>query len=133
MNTPAMPYEIAFTKPVVIVDREQYINECCVGGDIVSDALLPAIRQRYGEPDHNQEDWGWFIWFHEGDIRLSVDIFTDDADAGEFRIMLTSAKKRWLTWDRSTNTPELEQLRDLVVAELTKWQATGMTVEVAEG
>jgi len=39
-----MPCEISFTRPVGIRDRAQYINECCVGGDAVVDALLPAVR-----------------------------------------------------------------------------------------
>ena len=62
-----MPYEISFTRPVLISDREQYINECCVGGDAVVDALLPAVRAAgYEDIQSNQEDWGWFIWFRKG-------------------------------------------------------------------
>ena len=41
-----MPYEVAFTKRVLITDREQDINECCVGGDAVVDSLLPSVRER---------------------------------------------------------------------------------------
>jgi hypothetical protein len=127
-----MPYEIAFTKPVTITDREQYINECCVGGDRVAAALLPAILARYAEIQHEQEDWGWFIWFCEADVKLAVDIFTDDADAGQFRIMLTSRKKK-LLFDKAADTPELDELRALVVAELEKWQANGITVSHEQG
>lgn len=123
-----MPYEIAFTRPVPITDREQYFNHCCVGGDIVSDALLPAVRARYSHIQHNQEDWGWFIWFRQGAVHLGIDIYTDDADAGEFRLLLGSRKKRLLFFDAPVDTPELVALKDLVVAELEAWQATAITV-----
>ena len=122
-----MPYEVAFVKPVAIVDRQQYINDCCVAGDIVVDALLPAIRQRYAGIQNNQEDWGWFIWFRKGGVKLALDVFTDDGDAGAFRIRLTSRKTFLVMFDNEIDTPELDELRDLVVAELKKWQATGIT------
>lgn len=122
-----MPYEIAFTKSVTILNREQYINECCTGGDVVALALLPAIKARFTDIQHEQEDWGWFIWFRQADVKLAVDIFTDDADAGQFRIMLTSRKKK-LLFDKVADTPELDELRALVVAELEKWQANGITM-----
>ena len=61
-----MPYEVSFTKRVPIADREQYFNECCVGGDIVVDVLLPSVRARYEQVQTHQEDWGWFIWFRKG-------------------------------------------------------------------
>ena len=41
--------------------------------------------------------------------------------------MLTSRKKK-LLFDKTADTPELDELRGLVVAELEKWQANGMTV-----
>ena len=62
-----MPYELSFTKRVPIVDREQYINECCIGGDVVVNRLLPSVRSRYTDVQTNQEDWGWFIWFRQGE------------------------------------------------------------------
>ncbi len=39
-----VPYELSFTKRVAIADREQYINECCVGGDAVVARLLPLVH-----------------------------------------------------------------------------------------
>ena len=122
-----MPYEIAFTRPVTIVDREQYINECCVGGDAVVDALLPAVRDRYQDIESNQEDWGWFIWFKKGAVKLAIDVHTDDGDAGEFRIRLTSQTKRLFGY-KEADTPELEELRALVESELRKWSATVLSV-----
>ena len=122
-----MPYEIAFTRPVNIADREQYINECCVGGDAVIDHLLPAVRERYEGIETNQEDWGWFIWFKKGPVKLAIDVHTDDGDAGEFRIRLTSRTKKFLGY-KEVDVPELEELRELVEAELRKWSATGITV-----
>ncbi len=116
-----MPYEVSFTKRVPVLDREDYINECCVGGDAVRDRILPAVQARYGQVDTNQEDWGWFIWFRQGHVGLAIDIFTDDPDHGAFRIHLTSRTKRLLLFDDIVDTPELEALRDLVVADSVDW------------
>jgi hypothetical protein len=123
-----MPYELSFTQPVAIASREDYINDCCIGGDVVVDRLAPAIRERYADVDTGQEDWGWFIWFRRGPVRLAVDVFTDDPDTGAFRIRLTSRRRRWLWLDAVVDTPELDALRDLVSAELRLW--TGRPVDV---
>jgi hypothetical protein len=124
-----MPYEVSFTKRVPILDRDDYINECCVGGDAVRDRLLPLVQERYGEAETNQEDWGWFIWFHKGNVALAIDIYTDEPDEGAFRIHLTSRTKRLLWFDQIVDTPELEEMRALVVADLTEW--VGRPVQVA--
>ena len=119
-----MPYELSFTKRVPIVDRDEYINECCIGGDVVANRLLPSVRARYGDDlETNQEDWGWFIWFRKGSVRLAIDIFTDDPDEGAFRIHLTSRTKRFRMFDTVVDTSELEELRALVVAELEAWRS----------
>ena len=123
-----MPYEVAFTRPVTTADRGEYFNECCVGGDRVVDALLPAVQSRYTDIQTNQEDWGWFIWFRLGDVRLAIDVCTDDPDKGEFRIRLTSRVKRMLLFDRVVDVPELEELRRLVESELRNWAAADISV-----
>jgi hypothetical protein len=69
-----MPYELSFRKRVPITNREDYINECCVGGDVVVNHLLPSVRARYTDVETNQEDWGWFIWFRKGAVRLAIDV-----------------------------------------------------------
>ena len=122
-----MPYEIAFTRAVTIADPGQYINECCVGGDQVVDALLPTVRARYEDIQSNQEDWGWFIWFKKGAVKLAIDVHSDDGDAGEFRIRLTSQTKRFLGY-KEADTPELDELRQLVEVELSKWSASRIEV-----
>ena len=124
-----MPYEISFTKPVPINDREDYINECCVGGDVVLEQLLPPLRKRYGDLEPAEEDWGWFVWFDHTGVKLAVDVFTDDADAGAFRMHLTSRKSRFLLPAKVEDTPELEGLRDLVVAALRAWDVGKLEVE----
>ena len=53
-----MPYELAFEKALDITETDRYFNECCIGGDIVSAALLPALQARYGTVESGQEDWG---------------------------------------------------------------------------
>ena len=105
----------------------EYFNECCVGGDAVVDALMPAVEARYIDIQSNQEDWGWFIWFRKDQVKLAIDVHTDDGDAGAFRIRLTSQTKGILG-DKEADTPELEELRSLVESELRKWSATGLTV-----
>ena len=120
-----MPYEIAFTRAVTITSDDS-INNCCIGGDIDVDALMPSVHARYTDIESNQEDWGWFIWFKKGPVKLAIDVHTDDAGAGEFRIRLTSRTKR-LFGHKEADTPELEELRTLVESELRKWSATGIT------
>jgi len=123
-----MPYEIAFTRLVALGDRDDYINECCVGGDAVADALFPAVLAAgYDNIERNQEDWGWFIWFTKGRVKLAIDVHTDDGDAGEFRIRLTSRTKRFVGY-KEADTPELDELLTLVESELKRWSATGITV-----
>jgi hypothetical protein len=116
-----MPYEVSFTKRVEVSDPDQYINECCYGGDVVSDQLLPILQRQYTEMQHLQEDWGWFLWFRRGRIRLAVDIFCDDPDQGAFRMHLTSRTPGFLFGDKIEDTPELDELRDTVVSRLTEW------------
>jgi hypothetical protein len=116
-----MPYELSFTKPLPPLNREDYINECCVGGDIVVDHLLPSVRAKYTDIQSNQEDWGWFIWFRKGSVGLAIDVFTEDSERGEFRVHLTSSTKRLLVLNNIIDTTELEELRTLVVTELESW------------
>jgi hypothetical protein len=125
----AVPYILSFTRPITIVDREQYINECCIGGDVVLDQLLPAIRERYSKLQSNQEDWGWFAWFEEAGVKLAVDVHTEDPATGQFQVHLTSRKPRLLFGDKIEDTPELDTLQDLVVAKLKAWGAADLTVD----
>jgi hypothetical protein len=124
-----MPYALRIAKPVAITDRAQYINECCVGGDIVLDRLLPRIRATYTGLQTNQEDWGWFAWFEQSGVRLAVDVFTDDPETGEFQIHLTSRRPRFLLGAKIADTPELEALKALVVGELQAWPVSRLEIE----
>ena len=124
-----MPYIVSFVKPVVIVDREQYINDCCIGGDLVLEQLLPSLEERYGDLQSNQEDWGWFAWFEQSGVKLAVDVHTNDGNAGEFQVHLTSRKPRFLLGARTQDTPELEALRELVVSRLQSWEVAMLEVE----
>lgn len=125
-----MPYQVSFTRPVEITDREQYINECCIGGDVIAGLLLPVVRDRYQDVESGQEDWGWYIWFKKGTLWLSIDIFTDDADAGQFRAHLSSNVKK-LFGHRQVDTPELDELRGLAESELRRIGATEISTESA--
>jgi hypothetical protein len=123
-----VPFEITFRKPVVVNDSSIYINECCWGGDIIRDELLPLISSRFERVQTEQEDWGWFIWFRQGAVALAVDIFCDDPKEGLFRIRLTSRRKRFLFGEAVSDTPELEELLGLITAQL-KTFATGIEFE----
>jgi hypothetical protein len=100
-----MPYAIEFTKPVQVADPDIYINECCWGGDVVTKQLLPLVTGEYDDIQHEQEDWGWFIWFRKDRIALAIDVTCDDPEQGAFRIHLTSRQKRWLLPARIVDTP----------------------------
>src|SRR5262245_18097531 len=117
-----MPYELSFTKQVSCMPREEYINECCVGGDSVVNHLLPLVRAHYTDIQTNQEDWGWFIWFRKGSVKLAIDVFTEDPEQGSFKVHLTSRIKRLLRASVQ-DAPELEELRVLVADALSEWGA----------
>jgi hypothetical protein len=126
---PHMPYIVSFSKQVEIVDPEQYINDCCIGGDVVLDQFLPTLRERYDDLQSNQEDWGWFAWFEHSRVRLAVDVYTQEASAGEFHIHLTSRTARLLLRPKIHDTPELEALREIIVSRLQSWQVSKLEVE----
>jgi hypothetical protein len=116
-----MPYEITFTKPLSVEDPDLYFNDCCYGGDVISDLLLPTIRPEYEQVRAEQEDWGWFIWFRRGKVPLAIDIYCDDPDSGVFRIHVSSRIQRFLVIDRIADTPELEELMPKVEGLLSEW------------
>jgi hypothetical protein len=124
-----MPYELTFKKSLPALDDRDYFNRCCIGGDLVVDRLVPAVTARYIELQSNQEDWGWFIWMKSGRVALAIDIFTDDEVAGVFRVHLTSRVRHWHSFGRVEDTPELEQLRAHVLAELETWVDSGITTK----
>ncbi len=124
-----MPFSIRFRKPVDVTEAEPYINDCCIGGDVVLEHLLPALRQSYGDLEPTQEDWGWFVWFEHVGVKLAVDVFTQDPLTNEFEIHLTSRKARLLRSARVVDTPELEALRQRVVSSLEAWPVTSLIVE----
>ena len=117
-----MPYELSFSKPLSVADPEVYINDCCWGGDQVRDYLLPMVEGRFEKIQTTQEDWGWFIWFRKGEVRLAIDIFCDNPETGEFRVRLSSErKKEWVFGRWEIDASELEELKDQVVARLSEW------------
>lgn len=98
-----------------------YFNDCCWGGDVVSDLLLPIVSEGRTEIEHQQEDWGWFIWCKEGKIRLATDIYCEDQAEGRFQILLTSRKPGFLLGESVVDTPELSRLADEVSEAILKW------------
>ena len=124
-----MPYILSFVKSVEILDSDQYINDCCIGGDIVLQKVLPGLEARYEDIESNQEDWGWFAWFEHSRVKLAVDVYCNDAKTGDFQIHLTSRRPRFLLSDRVEDTPELEDLCKLMVSQLQAWDAASLRVE----
>ena len=123
-----MPYELTFTKHVQVDDDTDYINECCFGGDVVSDVLLPKIKSKYTDVMANQEDWGWFIWFKGKMSKLAIDIFCDDRVSGIYRIHLTSRQKGWLG-DKVVDSEELEDLKSETIEILKHWVEDSIKIE----
>ena len=116
-----MPYELSFTKRVEVFDRTRYINGCCIGGDVVSAALLPALQAHYGKVETGEEDWGWFMCATSDGLRIAVDIFTEDDLVGRFMARAATSRKRPLLGWREVDTDALEELREIVQARLTEW------------
>jgi hypothetical protein len=128
----AVPYELSFTAAVTVKDgRSRYINDCCWSGDVIRDRLMPVVAERYQEIRTEQEDWGWFIWFRDGAIRLAIDIFCEDIASGAFRVRLTSRRKK-LIGSEILDTPELERLRDLLVSAMDAWAESLQTERVED-
>lgn len=115
-----MPIELSFETPLQIEDREHYINECCIGGDVISAWLRPLVEEHYDHLRAAQEDWGWFLWFRDGEVSLAIDITCDDPDAGTYRVLLISRRRRAFFFWREVDTPELATLEARVVHELTR-------------
>jgi hypothetical protein len=87
---------------------------------VICDDLLPLVWAHYQDIRSGQDDWGWFLWFREGDVPLTIDIACDSIAQRKFRVLLTSWKKRLL--GRSMiDTPQLERLQQLVSAHLMHW------------
>lgn len=116
-----MPYELIFIKSIPVQDPDIYWNECCWGGDKVADRLLPIVHDHYQDIQHDQEDWGWFIWFRDGGSKFSVDIFCDDPEKGKYRVWLTSRVKPSLFGYRVIDSDELLELKEKVRGRLEGW------------
>jgi hypothetical protein len=119
-----MPYALTFSRAIDVTDPEQYINECCIGGDMVLAQLMPALRKRYPDASAVQEDWGWFSWFDLESTKLAVDVHT--LAQNSFQIHLTSRKSRLLLPAKVADTPELENLREIVLSALNAWPVEGL-------
>jgi hypothetical protein len=125
-----VPYEVSFAAPVAVPDPTHYINDCCCGGDVIRDRLLPLVEEGYQAIHTDQEDWGWFIWFRDGAIRLAIDIHCDDIPIGAYRVRLTSRRKKLIGSD-VLDTPELDRLRDKLLRVMAAW-AVSVRVERVE-
>jgi len=116
-----MPYELSFTKRLTVSDPDSYLNDCCWRGDRVRDYLMPLVEGRFEKIQTCQEDWGRFIWFRKPALHLAIDIYYNDTEGGEFRVRLSAQRKKWLFGRSEVDTPELEKLRDEVVARFSQW------------
>ena len=115
-----MAYEIEFAAKFTVADPELYINDCCWGGDVVRDKLLPIVNVGFSDVQTLQEDWGWFIWMDRGPRRICVDIFCDDKETGKFRIMITASQRSWFR-RKPVDESGIEPLKNVVVNEIAKF------------
>jgi hypothetical protein len=117
-----LPLELTFALPGLLVPATaDYINDCCWGGDVVIARLLPVLSPRYRHLDSGQEDWGWYVWLTEGDLRLQFDVFCDSPAQAAFRAHLVSLRRRRLLPDIVVDLPPLDDLAALVVPVLESW------------
>jgi hypothetical protein len=116
-----MAYEIEFTAQISVSNPHIYINDCCWGGDVVRDRLMPLVRGRFSDIQTAQEDWGWFIWFRRGAVLLAIDIFCDEKATGRFRIHISANKKKWLILRSTVDSSETSEIKEAVAGEIRKW------------
>jgi hypothetical protein len=117
-----LTYELTFTHHFSIASRDHYVNDCCFGGDLIVQQLLPVVSiAEHDDIQTNQEDWGWFIWFRRGSLRMSIDVNCQDIECGSFAIHLGARRPRLLFGATPVDAPELDSLRDQVVAALRRW------------
>jgi hypothetical protein len=123
-----MAYEIEFATDVSVTDPEIYINDCCWGGDVVRDRLLPIVSTTrvYDSVRTGQEDWGWFLWMRLGKELTRVHIQCDDKDGGIFRIHVFGSVKQWLRW-KDIDTLEVERMNEVILNEIKKWGTINRT------
>jgi hypothetical protein len=116
-----MAYEIEFTAQISVANPNIYFNDCCWGGDVICERLLPFVRGRFSDIQTAQEDWGWFIWFRQGAVLLAIDIFCDEKESGRFRVHISANKKKWLIFRSAVGPPETAEIKEAVVGEIRKW------------
>jgi hypothetical protein len=115
-----MAYEIEFRAKFTVADPEVYINDCCWGGDVIRNKLLPVVRAGFRDVQTSQEDWGWFIWMKRGTKRISIDIFCDDKEGGTFRIRIAGSQKGWIN-RKPLDDSEVESIKNMVINEIGKF------------
>jgi hypothetical protein len=117
---PRVHFEVSFQKTVTVT-KQNYINECCWGGDVIREHFLPLISSRYEKIQTGQEDWGWFLWFRRDGVRLAIDIFCDNPATCEFRLRLYSLRRRFLFFHTEVDSPQLLEMKNLVITTLKDW------------
>ncbi|HET9839200.1 MAG TPA: hypothetical protein VFR84_13265 [Candidatus Angelobacter sp.] len=115
-----MAYEITFAAKAAIPDRGIYINDCCWGGDVIRDRLLPILRRRHDDIQTNQEDWGWFIWMDRRPYWIAIDIMCNDKESGEFLIHISATYRKWF-WSKAVELEEVRLLKEIVVKALAEF------------
>jgi len=115
-----MAYEIEFTATLNVSDPKIYINDCCWGGDVIRDRLLPMVSSEYEHVETSQEDWGWFIWMRRGQQWSGVDIYSDEKDSGDFRIHISGWQQGWFG-RKHIEGDDLEHIREVTVNEIGNW------------
>ena len=80
---------------------EHFINPCCFGEDVVSWFRSKLVERGIQVTRTGQEDWGWYLFAHSGEIRYFVgvggnsDESSPDPDQGEWRLVIERRRTLW--------------------------------------
>jgi hypothetical protein len=134
-----MQYVAIFHHEVAIKDKNQYINPCCYGGDVIGNLLQPRLRDAGFTIDlFDQEDWGWFLWLKKGKSGYSIDIGLEEEAQWKFKLFVVG-KQSFLTQlfkkDKQPHLKELCQiidstLRSIGIDDLSWWEADRNGTEI---
>lgn len=130
-----MPFEIRFSKKLEIKDSDKYINECCIGGDLVLAEIEKAgfVSDKTNEKvSRGQEDWGWYLWFWRGNAKFEVNICFDneeEVDPAGYRIHIIRQIKAGLFSKKMEDTDEVGEIKDEVKERIERWTGKPCVVE----
>jgi hypothetical protein len=117
-----VPLELTFALPGLQPPADaDYINDCCWGGDVITARLLAALPRSHRDVDTGQEDWGWYLWITEGDLRLEFNVFCHSPAQASFQAHLIALRRRRILSNIIIDHPALDELAALAIPLLESW------------